>query len=232
MRTGLIIVPSAYWIAFGPHGPRAQTPPGEGWKVLSYTLVGVAASLGIFGLARFFAKPGPSTMNKEWEEATNEILRVRHFPFTRIFESSRATPSVCSIHQIPIHMYIYTLELITNTSAGTKLRANLWYLIRGILRSRSSPEQAKEVRLSLLHASSYELIRALESTNSNKNSINRSFSERFVCFGGRLSIADYTLHGGGCEVCMRCEPMNLYKEIMHLFICDLCGVSRLGFEFW
>lgn len=67
----------AYWIAFGPHGPRAQTPPGEGLKVFSYTMVGVAVAFGLFAAARIFAKPPPSTMNKEWEEATNEILRVR-----------------------------------------------------------------------------------------------------------------------------------------------------------
>ncbi|EGP83841.1 unnamed protein product [Zymoseptoria tritici ST99CH_1A5] len=66
---------AAYWVAFGPHGPRAETPPGEGTKVFIYTLMGVGAAGAIFFTSRMFARPAPSTMNKEWQEATNEYLR-------------------------------------------------------------------------------------------------------------------------------------------------------------
>ena len=67
---------AAYWVAFGPHGPRALDPPGEGKKVALYTAIGLCASLLIFGTVRSFAKPPPSTMTKEWQEATNEFLKV------------------------------------------------------------------------------------------------------------------------------------------------------------
>lgn len=67
---------SAYWIAFGPHGPRALPPPDEGKKIALYTAIGVLISAGVFGLTRFFAKPAPHTMTKEWQEASNEYLKV------------------------------------------------------------------------------------------------------------------------------------------------------------
>lgn len=39
--------------------------------------MGVGAAGAIFFTSRMFARPAPSTMNKEWQEATNEYLRVR-----------------------------------------------------------------------------------------------------------------------------------------------------------
>ena len=76
---------AAYWIAFGPHGPRAQDPPGSGAKVFWGTVAGVSASFAIFGAIRLFAKPAPHTMNKEWQEASNELLvNQRADPMTGI----------------------------------------------------------------------------------------------------------------------------------------------------
>jgi len=66
---------AAYWIAFGPHGPRAEAPPGENWKVFRLTMYGVVASGVLFWITRQFAGPAPKTMNREWQEATNEYLR-------------------------------------------------------------------------------------------------------------------------------------------------------------
>nr|OQO23246.1 hypothetical protein B0A51_12847 [Rachicladosporium sp. CCFEE 5018] len=66
---------AAYWIAFGPHGPRAQTPPGEGRQVFLYTMLGIGAAGALFGFTRYFARPPPRTMTKEYQEATNEYLR-------------------------------------------------------------------------------------------------------------------------------------------------------------
>jgi cytochrome c oxidase subunit 4 len=78
MRNNRLTLPcTAYWVAFGPHGPRAETPPGENTKVFIYTILGVAAAGAIFFTTRMFARPPPSTMNKEWQEATNEYLKVR-----------------------------------------------------------------------------------------------------------------------------------------------------------
>lgn len=68
---------TAYYIAFGPHGPRALPPPDENKKVVIGIFVGICASLVVFGTMRMFAKPGPHTMNKEWQEAANEYLKVR-----------------------------------------------------------------------------------------------------------------------------------------------------------
>ncbi|KAK4165064.1 cytochrome c oxidase polypeptide 5, mitochondrial [Cladorrhinum sp. PSN259] len=69
---------AAYWIAFGPHGPRSLPPPGENKKVAVYTLIGLGVSFGIFATMRAFAKPAPSTMTKEWQEATNEYLKAQN----------------------------------------------------------------------------------------------------------------------------------------------------------
>ncbi|GAM82593.1 hypothetical protein ANO11243_005750 [Dothideomycetidae sp. 11243] len=66
---------AAYWIAFGPHGPRAQTPPGENTKVFVYTLLGCGAAAAIFLTTRFFARPPPKTMNKEYQEQSEAYLK-------------------------------------------------------------------------------------------------------------------------------------------------------------
>ncbi|KXJ89637.1 cytochrome c oxidase subunit IV family [Microdochium bolleyi] len=66
---------AAYWIAFGAHGPRAQEPADENQKVIMYTVIGLAASFGIFAAMRAFAGPAPTTMHKEYQEATNEYLK-------------------------------------------------------------------------------------------------------------------------------------------------------------
>jgi len=41
------------------------------------TALSVVASFAIFAAIRFFANPPPHTMTKEWQEASNEILKVR-----------------------------------------------------------------------------------------------------------------------------------------------------------
>ena len=76
-KANLSVCGAAYWIAFGPHGPRALPPPGEGKKVAAYTAAGVLFSFIIFVTVRSFANPAPRTMTKEWQEATNEYLKER-----------------------------------------------------------------------------------------------------------------------------------------------------------
>lgn len=70
----------AWWIAFGPHGPRAETPPGEWGSVFAYSGVGLIVSMVLFSILHSFARPPPRTMTKEWQEATNEYLKVRFCP--------------------------------------------------------------------------------------------------------------------------------------------------------
>ncbi|KAG9242245.1 mitochondrial cytochrome c oxidase-like protein subunit V [Calycina marina] len=69
---------AAYYIAFGNHGPRATAPPGEGRTIFLQVMAGLAASFVLFATIRMFAGPAPSTMNKEWQEATNEYLKAQN----------------------------------------------------------------------------------------------------------------------------------------------------------
>ncbi|OJA11213.1 hypothetical protein AZE42_05775 [Rhizopogon vesiculosus] len=64
---------AAYYVAFGPHGPRAPvSPPGQGFKVFLFTM-GLVGAAGLLTLAiRSQAPPPPKTLTREWEEATNE----------------------------------------------------------------------------------------------------------------------------------------------------------------
>ncbi|MCJ1354244.1 MAG: Cytochrome c oxidase subunit 5A [Icmadophila ericetorum] len=68
----------AYWIAFGPHGPRSLPPPGEGRRVFGYTMGFVGISFVLFWIVHAQARPPPGTMNKEYQEATNEYLRSQN----------------------------------------------------------------------------------------------------------------------------------------------------------
>ena len=71
----------AYWIAFGPHGPRALPPPGEGKLIFWYTAIAVGISGVIFFLIRSQARPAPGTMNQQYQEMTNEYLKVDNSTF-------------------------------------------------------------------------------------------------------------------------------------------------------
>ncbi|KAG9882936.1 hypothetical protein KCU94_g19040, partial [Aureobasidium melanogenum] len=76
---------AAYWIAFGPHGPRAQTPPGEGKQVFWYTMGGLAVTAVIFFGIRAGARGTPHTMNKEYQEASDAYLKENNVePITGI----------------------------------------------------------------------------------------------------------------------------------------------------
>ncbi|KAF2454467.1 cytochrome c oxidase subunit IV-domain-containing protein [Lineolata rhizophorae] len=66
---------AAYWIAFGPHGPRALPPPGENWEVFKGVIKYLALSFAIFGLTRYFSRDPPKTMTREWQEKTEEYAR-------------------------------------------------------------------------------------------------------------------------------------------------------------
>ncbi|KAH8832548.1 COX4, subunit IV of cytochrome c oxidase [Flagelloscypha sp. PMI_526] len=64
---------AAYFIAFGPHGPRAPvSKPGDNLKIL----VSVVALVGFAGIIHFTMRSiggaPPKTMTREWQEASNE----------------------------------------------------------------------------------------------------------------------------------------------------------------
>ena len=45
---------------------------------MGYTTIGIAISAVLFFTIHSFARPQPRTMTKEWQEATNEYLKVRY----------------------------------------------------------------------------------------------------------------------------------------------------------
>ncbi|KAH0826939.1 COX4, subunit IV of cytochrome c oxidase [Lanmaoa asiatica] len=64
---------AAYYVAFGPYGPRTPvSPPGQGLKVFLYTmgLVGISGLISMAVHSR--APPPPKTLTREWQEASNE----------------------------------------------------------------------------------------------------------------------------------------------------------------
>ncbi|KAK4082031.1 hypothetical protein PCL_04843 [Purpureocillium lilacinum] len=72
-RAGPVV--QTYWIAFGPHGPRAVDPPGTNARIAWGVALGLGVSFAVFATIRAFAKPVPATMTKEYQEASNELLK-------------------------------------------------------------------------------------------------------------------------------------------------------------
>ncbi|KWU43159.1 cytochrome c oxidase subunit IV, partial [Rhodotorula sp. JG-1b] len=75
---------AAYYVAFGPHGPR-EPIQADGGK----TLMGVTAAVAVAGLIFYMVRKGgketPATLTREWQEATDERLREqRSDPFTGV----------------------------------------------------------------------------------------------------------------------------------------------------
>lgn len=77
---------AAYYVAFGPHGPRKPvTPPGGNLKIAVATLGLIAVTGAIFATIRSRAPPPPRTINKEWEEASNQrALEMKLDPISGI----------------------------------------------------------------------------------------------------------------------------------------------------
>ena len=66
----------AYWVSFGPHGPRAFAPPGSTQRIIKHVTACLLISFALFAISRYFARPAPHTMTQEYQEMTNEYLRV------------------------------------------------------------------------------------------------------------------------------------------------------------
>lgn len=66
-------IPPAYYVSFGPHGPREPVlAPGAGVKIFGGTVLAVLTAVAIFSGIRSFGSKSP-TVTKEWEEATAEL---------------------------------------------------------------------------------------------------------------------------------------------------------------
>ncbi|THH29086.1 hypothetical protein EUX98_g5100 [Antrodiella citrinella] len=63
---------AAYYVAFGPHGPRKPiSRPGDSLKVALAVIGAGVISFAVGTAVKSLAPPPPKTMNKEWEEASN-----------------------------------------------------------------------------------------------------------------------------------------------------------------
>ncbi|KAK9369608.1 cytochrome c oxidase subunit IV-domain-containing protein [Lipomyces kononenkoae] len=61
---------ASYYISYGSWGPRKPiSEEGETYKVIGYTILGVAAAVGIFSVARLFGGNAPLTLSREYEES-------------------------------------------------------------------------------------------------------------------------------------------------------------------
>ncbi|KDR69311.1 hypothetical protein GALMADRAFT_256153 [Galerina marginata CBS 339.88] len=77
---------AAYYVAFGPHGPRTpSSQPGDTFKIAAATTLLVGAAGVLFYTLHHFAAPPPKTLTKEWQEASNErALEMKINPITGI----------------------------------------------------------------------------------------------------------------------------------------------------
>lgn len=75
---------AAYYISFGEWGPRKPLyAPGEKSKVFWGTVAGLVAGVGLFAVVRSFAPAPPETLNREWQEKSDEYLKSKNAnPFT------------------------------------------------------------------------------------------------------------------------------------------------------
>ncbi|PWN44168.1 cytochrome c oxidase subunit IV [Ceraceosorus guamensis] len=71
---------AAYYISFGPHGPRKPiTQPGQAIKTAAGVTGLIIATFGLFFGLRQFANPNqPKTMTKEYQEQSNELARQQN----------------------------------------------------------------------------------------------------------------------------------------------------------
>ncbi|KAJ1307732.1 hypothetical protein OPQ81_001820 [Rhizoctonia solani] len=76
---------AAYFVAFGPHGPRTPTAPaGQTMKVITGTLAVIAVASAAYGIIRSFGTT-PRTVTKEYQQAMNErALEQKMNPLTGI----------------------------------------------------------------------------------------------------------------------------------------------------
>lgn len=75
---------AAYYISFGEWGPRRPLyAPGEKSKVFWGVVGSLIASVGIFAGVRALGQPAPATLDRKWQEASDEYLKSKNAnPFT------------------------------------------------------------------------------------------------------------------------------------------------------
>lgn len=67
---------AAWFISYGTWGPRKLIhPKGEVSKIFQGIALVILASAGVFATARLLSAGDGRTMNRKWQEASNEILK-------------------------------------------------------------------------------------------------------------------------------------------------------------
>ncbi|KAH8106904.1 cytochrome c oxidase subunit IV-domain-containing protein [Cristinia sonorae] len=86
---------AAYYVAFGPHGPRKPvSEPGDNLKIFFAVLTAIAAAGLVSAGVKSFAPPPPKTLNKEWEQASNErAIEQKMDPITGISSEGYKGPT-------------------------------------------------------------------------------------------------------------------------------------------
>jgi len=147
---------TAYWIAFGPHGPRAEPPPGMAWDTFKYTTLGILISIAIFGVTRFFARPPPKTMSKEWQEATNEYAKVNFLLFVmKKFAYANHCAhrvSIWSLSPVSLLRAIKAQDLYRASRQASRWKSSLG---RRMSKAKSWSFQANRVGCTLMVLSTY-----------------------------------------------------------------------------
>ena len=95
-----------------------MAPADEGRKIFFWTSAAVGLSIVMFVVIRLFAREPPGTMTQEYQEMTNEYLKVCLICLAKNF--------------VVLLGYIYLIPLI-NADAGDlpepKCRAPNWYIV-------------------------------------------------------------------------------------------------------
>ncbi|KAF5096284.1 hypothetical protein D0Z03_001652 [Geotrichum reessii] len=69
---------AAWYISYGSWGPRKVIHPEGEVQKIAFGVFGIlAAASAVFGIARYFSEGLGITMNKEWQEASDEILKEK-----------------------------------------------------------------------------------------------------------------------------------------------------------
>lgn len=105
-------------------------------KIFAYVMVAIGATGVLFGTARFFARGQPATMTKEYQEATNDYLKVCAY--------GGYNRCLCAASAYMRNTMLKDATLTHILPTGHERRAHHRYLIRGLRRPRPGPEPARK----------------------------------------------------------------------------------------
>ncbi|CAH6720337.1 cytochrome c oxidase subunit 5A, mitochondrial [[Candida] jaroonii] len=70
---------AAYYISFGEWGPRKPLKTETQKKQVFWGVIGgLAAGVGLFAGIRSLGQPGPETLNRSWQEKSDEYLKSKN----------------------------------------------------------------------------------------------------------------------------------------------------------